>query len=449
MSAAVDAQTDDLLSAQRMERMLIGACLIDRDAIAGLAEWLQPGAFTDAICRAAYTALLACWQERVPPDLATIQHGYRANGIAYLDIPFADLSGMVIECPFASHAPHYAQQVAEAAKRRAIAQLGSRMVQGAFSDSFDPATAYEAAMAEIETLTPDDEKAIGLRSYADLVPEWRDRSIGRWSGERPERVYPLGFRQLDKSLRGGLRPGELCIVGGRPGSGKTAMGLQMLHNIARANKHGEHCLIFSNEMSWESLITRAVSEVTRVPGETLTTDAMTLPEQVRRQFFDDLLWMEKLPVAIDDTSGITTKQMIARIQRYQRRHPVGPILFDYIELAGDHEGKSELERITEIGRQLKIVARTIDVPMIALSQLSRAVDTRSDKRPVMADLRYSGEAQADQIIALYRPEYYDPADRPGECDALLLKQRNGEAGGTYTIRFYKELMSFGDMEANQ
>ena len=443
MSAAVDAQTDDLLAATRMERMLIGSCLIDRDAIAGLADWLKPGAFTDTTCRSAYTALLACWQDRVPPDLATIQHGYRANGVAYLDIPFADLSGMVIECPFASHAPHYAQQVAEAAKRRAIAQLGSRMVQGAYAGSFDPAAAYEAAMAEIETLTPDEEQAIGLRSYADLVPEWRDRSIGRWSGERPERIYPLGFRQLDHALRGGLRPGELCILGGRPGSGKTALGLQMVHNIARASKQAEHCLIFSNEMSWESLLTRAVSEVSGVNGQLLTTGQM--PEPVRRKFFDDLLYMEKLPVAIDDTGGITTKQMIQRIQRYQRRHNVGPILFDYVELAGDREGDGELERVTEIVRQLKTVARAIDVPVIALSQLSRAIDSRGDKRPGLSDLRYSGEAQADQVMMLYRPEYYDPADRPGECDLLLRKHRNGEVG-EYTIRFFKELTAFTDME---
>lgn len=440
----VDPQLDDLLAAKHSEQLLIGAMLIDRDAIATVAEWLKPGAFADPTWRQAYEAILVCWRDRVPPDVATVRHGYQALGVPFLEIPFATLSEAIITCPFACHAPHYAAEVAAAAKRRAVAQLGLRMVQGAFSGAFDYEAAYREAMEEIENLSPDD-NAIGPQTYADTVPDARDKMLRSWAGELPRRETDLGFRVLRRPLKGGILPGDLVILAGRPGMGKSAMGLQFLHNIGRAYPN-EYCLIFSNEMSRESLIERAITEVSGVPTELVETGKV--PVAVQNRILESTAFLETMPIAIDDTGGITTAQLLMRIQRFQRRYPVRTVLFDYVELAGDskHGKQGEAERINDILRSLKQVAMTTKTSVIALSQLSRNVENRSksDRTPNLSDLRYGGEAEADRVMMLYRPEYYDKSDRPGECDVIIAKQRNGETG-TFTVRFHKELMTFTDV----
>lgn len=431
----------DAAAAARSERMLIGALLIDRDAIAGVAEWLKPGAFVDGQCRLAYQAILACWADRVPPDIATIEHGYRVLDVPFWDIPFADLAGMIADCPFSVHAPHYARAVAEYARRRVIADLGLKMVQGAYRGEFDYEAAYREAMDDIETLIPDEGSAVGPRTYGELVPDLTERILRGWAGEINRVETGIGFRQLDRALRGGLRPGDLCIIAGRPGMGKTAFGLQVLHNIARSNGN-EHVLIFSNEMNAESLIWRAIAEVTNVAPEHVETGKV--PDHVKNHILNAMAFLETLPVAIDDTGGITTEQMLLRIQRFQRSKTVRAVLFDYVELAGDRRaGEGDVERVNAIVRRLKQIATICGVPVIALSQLSRNVENRSDKEPQLSDLRYGGEAAADQVLLLYRPEYYDPTDRPGECDVILAKQRNGITG-KFGVRFHKEVMAFSD-----
>jgi replicative DNA helicase len=443
MVAAIDHTPDlaDGEAAVRMERMLIGALLIDRDGVAAVVEWLKPGAFLNGECRQAYQAMLACWADRVPPDIATIEHGYRAIDVDFFDIPYGDLAGMMADCPFAVHAPHYARAVAEYARRRVIADLGVRMVQGAYRGGFDYETAYRDAMENIEALVPDEESVVGPRTYGELVPDLRERILRGWAGEIDRVETPLGFRNLDRSLRGGLRPGELCIIAGRPGMGKTAFGLQVLHNMARAHQH-DHVMIFSNEMNAESLIWRAIAEVSNVAPEHVETGK--IPDHVKNDLLNALAFLETLPVAIDDTGGITTEQMLMRIQRFQRSKRVRAVLFDYVELAGDRRaGEGDVERVNSIVRRLKQIATICGVSVIALSQLSRNVENRADKEPQLSDLRYGGEAAADQVLLLYRPEYYNSEDRPGECDVILAKQRNGITG-KFGVRFHKEVMAFSD-----
>ena len=278
-----------------------------------------------------------------------------------------------------------------------------------------------------------------LRAAAD-----RDEPDDEADKPMPEAVINDLRARFARYGKNPFLPGDLVIVAGRPGMGKSAFGLQVLHNIVRAHRD-EYCLIFSNEMSRESLLDRAITEVSRVPGELVETGKV--PDAVRNRILESTAFLETLPIAIDDTGGVTTDQMLLRIQRFQRRYPVRAVLFDYVELAGDgkHGRQGEPERINQILRNLKQIAMATKTVVIALSQLSRNVENRSGehRKPTLADLRYGGEAEADRVLMLYRPEYYDETDRPGECDVIIAKQRNGETG-TYGVRFDKELMTFTD-----
>jgi replicative DNA helicase len=244
-------------------------------------------------------------------------------------------------------------------------------------------------------------------------------------------------------------------MAGRPGTGKTALGLQIAHNVAR-RKSG-HVVIFSAEMSVESLIWRAIAEVTNVPPANV--EGGTVPQAVRERILEATEYLATLPVAIDDTGGITTEQMVQRVQRYQKRFPVDLVLFDYLELAGDKPPRSESEerRVGQISQRMKALARICNVPVIVLCQLNRAVEQRRNRTPTLADLRYSGgiEADADQVLLLYREDYYvsqglmEPTPgKQGTCDVILAKQRNGTTG-TFPIRFYPDIMAFSDIDMDR
>lgn len=434
----------------RQERALIGGLLQDRDAIAAIAEWLRPGAFADPTCRLLYEAILACWHDRVPPDAVTIDHGLRKVGPAAQKIPVTDLIDMMLECPFSVHVEYYARNVASYAKRRVIADLGATMAAGSqVGDDFDYDAAYREAVEQIEMVAPADEQA-GLVPYADLVPDFQDRIVRQLAGDEIPTETSTGFRDLDHRLRGGFRPGELILLGARPGMGKTACALQLAHNAART---GKHVLFFSSEMSAESLLWRAAGEISGVSPRAIEDGKP--PAQIADRYLFATERMVNMTVAIDDTSGVSTDQLLVRTQRYQRRHDLGLVVFDYLELAGDRvKGDSEEQRVSAIARRLKHVARVCDVPVLVLSQLSREVERRAGAVPKLSDLRYSGalEAHADVVLFLYRRAYYveqrvlEPDEaKDGIAEVIVAKHRNGPTG-TVELRFEPETMKFYEID---
>jgi len=443
------------MTAEAAEKSLIGALVWDRDAIASVAERITVDAFLTPKWRAIYAAVERCWEKRIPPDIMTV-HAELANDPLYAgdDWPAGalDLTAAiqhVNDTGWFTHAPHYADMVVGFARKRALSDAGARIVQLAHDGGdLDAGAAMHEVLSGLDRFGATAERT-GPRSYDDLIPEYQDRIMRMRSGEIPNRVTATGFRGVDRKLAGGFYPGELVILAARPSMGKTAYALQTAHNVA---KRGQAVIVFSAEMSKEALLKRAVSERNGQPADRSEYDFT--PQQFDT-FLQTLEALRALPVSIDDTPGITTAQMQVRIQAAQRRGPVGLVVFDYIELAGDQvKSDSEERRIDGIVKALKRIARVCDVPVMALCQLNRQVESRHNKRPQLADLRFSGslEQDADKVLFLYRHDYYvqmqsatpEPGTE-GTAEVIVGKHRNG-ATGPVVLHFTPETMKFHDID---
>lgn len=429
--------------AAESERAVIGSLLLDRDAIGEVADWLRPEAFYDQRTRKIYATVLELWHERVPADVVTV--GERGGE------DFGYLTELMLAVPTAVHVTYYAEQVMDAARRRSIASAGAELVRRAYLDKaldVDTALAEIRATVDIFKSAHDD----GPVPYADFVPDWRTAVIDRWEGRTPSPATRTGFRDLDDWTGGGINPSELCVVAARPGVGKTAFMLQQAHNATYYHRD-RLVLIFSAEMSYSSLVDRAVAELSGFTVRQVRTgDGLSMAEKDRILAASERL--ERMPVRVDDTASITTAQIEARIKREQVDGHVGLVLIDYLELLGDSvRSDNEERRVGTIALRTKQIAKTCNVPVVLLSQLSRAVESRSgEKRPTLADLRYSGsiEASADMVWLLYRYQYYveqgiaDPdPERERDLEVIVAKHRNGKQG-TAKLRFDSDVMRIGD-----
>ena len=431
------------------ERVFLGSLLIDRDAIASVAERIQPEAFALPRHADIYRAFASLFGRRVPPDVVTVSGELKRHGWDDERIDLADLVAMMIEVPWACHAPYYADLVVEQARARAVTDAGLLMVQTARSSpATDPAEVVQEALATLPTLGA--VATIGPVPYAELAADYQERIHRMRAGEVSRTETPTGFRVLDRTLRGGVRRGELILLGARPSMGKTALALQLAHNAART---GAPVLIFSAEMSASSLIERAVAEVSGLPPRAVEEN--TLSDERHNALLYATERTAILPIRVDDTSGITIDQMIVRVQRAQAMGTVALVIFDYLELAGDRvKGDSEERRVAEIGRKLKHLSRVCDVPVMALCQLSRQPESRAGNVPRLSDLRYSGslEAHADVVMFLFRHDYYvaqhqaepDPT-KDGIAEVIVAKHRNGPTG-TVSLRFREETMTFRELD---
>lgn len=439
----------EMLEDYAAERALIGSLFLDRDAIGAVTERLTAEAFALPRHGDLYRAFVSLFERRVPPDVVTVSGELNRQGWDDTRIDLADITGMMIEAPFGCHAPYYADLIVEQARSRAVAEAGLAMVAEARRNpGIDPAEVVQSAMASLPRLGA--VTTTGPVPYAELVEDYQERIHRQRAGEIPRTETASGFRLLDHTLRGGLRRGELILLGARPGMGKTAFALQLAHNAARAKAP---VIIFSAEMSASSLIERAAAEVSGIPPRMVEENR--LPDDRHNTFLQATERLKRLPIRVDDTSGITVDQMIVRVQRAQSFGPVALVAFDYLELAGDTvKGDSEERRVAEIGRKLKHLARVCDVPVLALCQLSRQPESRTGNVPRLSDLRYSGslEAHADVVLFLYRHDYYvdqrqadaDP-NRAGIAEVIVAKHRNGPTG-TVPLRFKDDTMTFHELD---
>lgn len=439
-----------------VEAALLGSLIIDRDAIAAVADVLKPDAFASAAHRVIYAAVREMFRRGVPCDFVTLPDELERRGRLGDVGGHAYLAALATAVPTSFHVEYYAQEVLRYAYRRAVIDLGTDLVRHAYAteSEFDPHAIIRRVMAAADALvTP---AGSGPRSYADLIPGFSETIRRSWAGEDVFSKVPFGFRDVDRALRGGLRGGDLCVVAARPSAGKTAFALQVGHNYARM--HRGQVLIFSAEMSAESLLWRALSETSGIPEEDL--EAGTIPEHMVPAVDDALDRLAGLPVLIDDSPRPTVEQMLARAARVQRDGPLGLVVFDYMEQAGDTVGRGEGEerRIAAVSRGLKHLAQSLNVPVVAIAQVSRKVEERTDKRPRMSDIKWSGsiEQDADVIALLYREAYYVQQGMasastnvaPDAVEVNIAKQRNGTTG-VYLVRFHERLMAFSDYGDNR
>src|ERR687885_1979332 len=421
------------------ERAVIGAMLVSETAVSVVGEMLVAEDFYSETHRVLYGAMMRLYSRGDPIDQLTLTNELRNMG------EFDRIGGrqyvfrIVESVPTAANAARYAEIVRGKALLRAVIDAGSRIQQEAFTEPEDVTQALDAAEQLIygvsnrqlkQHLAPLSELAPGALEMVQRLYEAEDEVTGVESG----------FEDLDQKTTG-FHKSDLVVLAARPAMGKTALALNILWHAAGAK--GLPVAVFSLEMSKAQLVQRLISQTTRIRTQDLRSGnvkAEDWPKLVR-----GVAEVSRAPIWIDDTAGITLMEMRAKVRRLASRlhaqvnaegqsgPPLSLVVVDYLQLMVGQGNRSEnrQQEIAEISRGLKVLARDLDVPVLAIAQLSRAVEARHDKRPLLSDLRDSGaiEQDADLVMFLYRDEYYNTdSDDKGIAEVIIGKHRNGPTG---------------------
>jgi replicative DNA helicase len=436
-----------------VEQSLLGALLADRDAIASVAGQLPAEAFRWESHRVLFRAMLALWDRRTPCDPTTAIAEVRAMGYGEDRFPADYILTLATAAPIAVHAPHYADQVRRFARRRALAEAGAEIVRLAYGDEdATETTEVVAGLREaVEPFEPNDEQA--TVTFAQFADERAFAALDHWDGRRVDPVIPTGLRSIDKLLAGGLRPGQLAIIGARPGMGKSAL---MLHLALHARAH-----LVSLEMSRDEIMNRVIALLAGVPYSVAHD---TVGDVTKRQrWLDGATKAGQLPVTLSDKPGQTTLQIESEAQRRVAEDGCELVIIDHLDWLGDKiKTESPEVRTAALVHRCKAMARVCNVPVVVLAQLNRNVEHRPGFFPYLSDFRNSGavEQDADVAMLLYRRAYY--SDRgmltaePAEdyitgtdlhrTEVIVAKNRNG-AIGTIELGWRPSTMSFHERSA--
>ena len=417
------------------ERAVIGAMLVSETAVAVVAERLAAEDFYSEVHRIIYGAMMRLYSRGEPIDQLTLTNELRSVN------EFERIGGrpyvfqIVESVPTAANAGRYADIVRGKALLRAIIDVGSRITEDAFREPENVSEALDSAEQLVygvsnrtlrEHLAPVSELAPGALEMIQRLYEQEGEVTG----------VETGFEDLDR-LTTGFHKSDLIILAARPAMGKTAMALNAIWHASGEKKMP--VAIFSLEMSKEQLVQRLISQTTRIPTQALRSGnvkAEDWPKLVR-----GVAEVSRAPIWIDDTAGVTLMEIRAKVRRLASQlnvageMPLSLVVVDYLQLMVGGEARNRAENrqqeIAEISRGLKVLARDLDVPVLAIAQLSRAVEARHDKRPLLSDLRDSGaiEQDADMVMFLYRDEYYNSeSDDKGIAEVIVGKHRNGPTG---------------------
>lgn len=410
------------------EASLLGAILIDSDALVKIADIITVNDFFDSKHQRIYEAVTTLYEKRSPIDVLTLSDQLRGNGFLDMIGGASYLTELTNFVPTAAHVEQYADIVAQKALRRRLIKASQDMVSLGYDESKALRELVEEAEARLFEVSQQHVKQ-SIVSLENILAESFDRLDDLHKDKNKIRGIPTGFRDMDGILAG-LQRSDLFILAARPSMGKTAFSLNLAHNIAVGAK--EPVLVFSLEMSKEQLVDRLLSMESGVDAWALRTGNLTDTDFEKIGLAMGTLSEAKM--FIDDTPGITVSDLRTKARREAHKQPLGLIIVDYLQLmsGGAKFGDgNRVQEISEISRGLKSIARELNVPLIALSQLSRSVENRNPQIPQLADLRESGsiEQDADVVAFIYREEYYNPeTDRKNITDILIKKHRNGPTG---------------------
>lgn len=435
-------QPQDLVA----EQSVLGAIFITPDKLVTVREYLEPDDFYKYANRVVFQVMIGLNDRNEAIDATTVRNildrqGDLANigGISYL-------AELVNSVPTSANAEYYAKIVAEKAQLRQIISRLTETVNLAYEGAEDSDELIAKAEKQLLAIN-ERSNANGFQKIADVLKlnyenlEVRSRQTSDVTG------LPTGFRDLDR-MTTGLHPDQLIILAARPAVGKTAFVLNIAQNVG--TKQGRAVAIFSLEMGAESLVDRMLAAEGLVDSHHLRTGKLTDQEWQSLTIAQGTL--AEAPIFIDDTPGIKITEIRARSRKLDKEVEggLGLIVIDYLQLITGTRPENRQQEVSEISRQLKILAKELRVPVIALSQLSRGVEQRQDKRPILSDIRESGsiEQDADIVAFLYREDYYDRGDKEDDqalidntIEVILEKNRSG-ARGTVKLMFQKEYNKF-------
>lgn len=412
------------------EASLLGAILIDTDAIVKIADAITVQDFYDPRHARIYEALLALYEKRSPIDVLTLADQLKGTGFLDMVGGPAYLTELTNYVPTAAHVEQYADIVAQKALRRRLIAASTDMVALGQDESKSLKELIEEAESRLFEVSQQHVKQ-SVVSLENILAESFERLDDLHKDKAKLRGIPTGYKDLDNMLAG-LQRSDLFILAARPSMGKTAFVLNLAHKIA--TQAHEPVLIFSLEMSKEQLVDRLLAMESGVDAWALRTGNLTDSDFER--LGEAMGTLSEAKIFIDDTPGITVSDLRTKARREAHNQKLGLVIVDYLQLmSGGSRYSSEgnrVQEISEISRGLKGVARELNVPLVALSQLSRSVENRSPQIPQLADLRESGsiEQDADVVAFLYREDYYNPdSERKNIMDVLIKKHRNGPTGG--------------------
>jgi replicative DNA helicase len=428
------------------EASLLGAILIDADALVKIADSISADDFYDQRHRRIYEAIAQLYERRSPIDVLTLADQLKNNSALDLVGGASYLTELTNFVPTATHVEQYAEIVSQKALRRRLIKASQEIVALGYDESKALRELVEEAETQLFQVSQKHVKQ-SIVSIETILAESFDRLDDLHKDKNKIRGVSTGFRDLDGVLAG-LQRSDLFILAARPSMGKTAFSMALAHNVATLSK--EPVLIFSLEMSKEQLVDRLLSTESGVDAWALRTGNLT--DADFEKIGHAMGALGEAPIYIDDTPGITVSDLRTKARREAHQHPLGLIIVDYLQLmsGGSKFGGSDnrVQEISEISRGLKSIARELNVPLIALSQLSRSVENRNPQIPQLSDLRESGsiEQDADVVAFIYREEYYNPeTENKGITSILIKKHRNGPTG-TVDLFFDREKQRFRSLD---
>ena len=430
---------------QEAERSLIGALLIDSDALIRVADIVTPDDFYDARHGMIFEAILGLYEKRKPIDLVTLAETLKGTKQLTTIGGMSALTDLAASVPTATHAAEYARIVAAKATLRRLDQAGHAISALAKDERRELEQILDEAEQSLFSVSQKHLKQ-NFISIKEVLADSFDRLDALHKDNKALRGVPTGFKEMD-NLLAGLQRSDLIILAARPSMGKTSLAMNIASHVAI--KEGIPVGIFSLEMSKEQLIDRLLATQSGIDSWKLRTG--NLEDKDFEKLNAAMGVLAEAPLFIDDSAMANSLEMRTKARRLQAEHGLGLIIIDYLQLMnGRVQGGSEnrVNEISEISRSLKALARELDVPVIALSQLSRAVESRHPQIPQLSDLRESGsiEQDADVVMFIYREDYYNKdTERRNLSDILIRKHRNGPTGDV-ELFFSPELMLFRSLD---
>ena len=484
VSSEKKAEDVKLLPAnEEAEQSLLGALLLDNRLIENVSDFLQPAHFYQPVHGRIYEMIAKAVDHGQVADIVTLKNIFdKDDDLAHVG-GSQYLTDLVANVVTTVSVQHYGQVIYELFLRRELISVGREVMQDAYDDEVEKTAIDQISKTEqrlYDLATTGDYKSgfVSMKSsvtQAISIAETAFKNVGHVTG------VTSGLTDLDKKL-GGLQPSDLIILAGRPSMGKTALATNIAFNCAKAyweskGQSGGPVGFFSLEMSSDQLATRILASEALVPGDKIRRGEVKDSEF--RRFVETSQMLSDVPLFIDDTPGLSISAVRTRARRLKRQHGLGLIVVDYLQLLSGPAGKksdSRVNEVSEITRGLKALAKELHVPVLALSQLSRQVEARDDKRPQLSDLRESGsiEQDADVVMFVYREQYYleraEPSRKPEENDekfndryeqwqqklaeihntgeAILAKQRHGPIG-TIRMAFDGQFTKFSDLDPSR
>ena len=431
------------------EQSVLGGMMLSKDAIADVVEVIRPGDFYRPAHQLIYDAILDLYARGEPADAVTVsaeltRQGQlnRVGGAPYLHT-------LISHVPTAANAGYYAEIVADRAILRRLVTAGTRIVQMGYDASSGGGDVQgtvddvvDRAQAEIydvtERRTSEDYVVIESLLQATLDEIEKISSTGGIGTG-----IPTGFQQLDE-ITNGLHPGQMVTVAGRPGSGKSTLALDFARSAAVKNQ--KPTAIFSLEMGRLEIMMRLFAAEAGVALQNMRSGHMSDTDWRRLALRSSEL--ADAPLFIDDSPNLTMMEIRAKARRLKQRHDLSLVVIDYLQLmTSGKRVESRQQEVSEFSRAMKLLAKELDVPVVALSQLNRGPEQRTDKKPMLADLRESGsiEQDSDVVLLVHRPDLYEPeTERAGEADLIIAKHRNGPTA-TVAVAFQGRYSRFADM----